>query len=89
MNPDLDEDEAERARRAAWPWISGHKGDAFARALDVFGWMIVPQPHCDDGQRWPIEGPGACPSWAERLTPLKPPALRLIEGGKDDAPPHN
>ncbi len=44
MNPDdLDEDEAER-RDAAWPWISGHKGDAFARALDVFGWMIVLQP---------------------------------------------
>ena len=86
MNPadDDDEDEAERARRAAWPWISGPKADAFARALDLFGWMIVPQPQGDDGQRWPMDGP-PCPSWAELITPLRS-ALRLIEGGKDKVP---
>ena len=71
---------------AAHTKIISPKGDAFARVLDLLGWMIVPQPYCDDGQRWTMLHGGICPSWAEPIEPPKPPALRLIEGGKDDAP---
>jgi hypothetical protein len=46
--------------------ISGPKADAFARALDLCGWMIVPQ--LGDG-RWPMETDGPCPSWAQRPRP--------------------
>jgi hypothetical protein len=44
------------------------KADAFARALDARGWMIVQQPQFEDGRRWPMEGP-PYPSWAEQPTP--------------------
>ena len=82
MNPADPDDEY--AADDALALAEGRKGDRLARALDLLGWMIVPQPCCDDGQRWP----GACPSWAEPPSKPKPPALRLIEGGRDDAAPH-
>ena len=52
--------------------VLSRKGDAFVRALDLLGWMIVPQPGSAP-RRWPMGRPGACPSWAE---PVGPPSGR-------------
>jgi hypothetical protein len=76
-------DEAWDKHEAALARITGPKADAFARALDLHGWMIVPQPGVDGGP-WPMEA-GACPWWASPLDLPKPkPPLRLIPGGKGD-----
>jgi hypothetical protein len=82
-----------RAHDAAVARVSGAKADAFARALDLLGWMIVPQQQLPGVTgRWTVEA-GACPWWADEFPPDPPdppdppkPRLRLIPGGKDDVP---
>jgi hypothetical protein len=50
--------------------ISGPEADVFARALDHFGWMVVPQE--DNPQpRWCMDEP--CPSWAASWASTHPP----------------
>jgi hypothetical protein len=70
--------------------LMGAAADEFTVALDRCGWMIVPQPQFGP-RRWFMNRPSnACPEWADNDVPEKPPAprprLRLIDGGKNEAP---
>ena len=62
----------------------------FTVALDRCGWMIVPQPQFG-ARRWFTNHPSNdCPKWADNYVPEETPAvcprLRLIDGGKNEAP---
>jgi predicted Zn-ribbon and HTH transcriptional regulator len=76
--------------------------DKFARALNRQGWMIVLQPEVAAAQtcglrkfvRWPMDGPGECPVWAEPWEPIvparsSPPAktAKIIPFRKPEPPP--
>jgi hypothetical protein len=70
--------------------LMGPAADEFTVALDRCGWMIVPQPQFGD-RRWFMNLPSdACPEWADNDVPEEPPAawprLRVIDGGKNEAP---
>jgi hypothetical protein len=70
--------------------LMGPAADEFTVALDRCGWMIVPQPQFGP-RRWFMNRPSnVCPEWADNDVPEKPPApwprLRLINGGKNEAP---
>jgi hypothetical protein len=79
------DDDATLAKEdAALDLVTGRKGDRIARALNLLGWMIVPQPGVCQ-RPWPMWGEHDCPAWAEPSRLPKRPGLRLIEGGKDDA----
>ena len=87
-DPDTWTDEDWRKYDAASAQFEGRKGESIARALDMMGWMIVPQPWvADPGARWPMMDAHDCPAWAEPVGRRKRPGLRLIEGGKGDGPP--
>ena len=57
---------------AALNRLLDHRVDAFARDLDACGWKIVPTDDC--GVRWPMNGPGPCPTWADAYESPKRPA---------------
>jgi hypothetical protein len=70
--------------------LMGPAADEFTVALDRCGWMIVPQPQFGH-RRWLMNHPSNdCPEWADNYVPEEPPAvwprLRLIDGGKNEAP---
>jgi hypothetical protein len=52
-------------------------GDAFAKALDKLGWMIVVQPGETGKLRWPCMWSPDCPSWAE---PIGRPERERLNG---------
>jgi hypothetical protein len=62
--------------------------DAFAKALDLFGWQIVPQDRRSN-MRWQLNAPAEdCPPWADNGEPAP---LEASEGkariADQDAPP--
>ena len=58
--------------------LMGPAADEFTVALDRCGWMIVPQPQFGD-RRWFMNHPSDAP-------PAVWPRLRVIDGGKNEAP---
>ena len=76
--PDVDEEANDEAND-----IVDGQTEAFARALDTLGWMIVRQcyGHDEVGSKWMLDPKyGPVPGWADGGSPTPASALQIIDG---------